>query len=84
MKKAFSDAAELTRSTIFRVDDGWYDTYWYGERPDNKLGLISRGVHALRDRIAAARVRYAQTLCPQNAAGIAEHHESDLLKAGKG
>ena len=33
MKKTVMDAEDVTRAVLIRIDEGWYDAYWYGECP---------------------------------------------------
>ena len=38
MKKQLKNGADITREALFA--GGWYEGYWYKERPATKLGLL--------------------------------------------
>ena len=71
------------RKAVFRIDDGWYDAYWFSERPDRKPHILSRVIRQLGNAIAAALIRSFGLFARRNTAAVTCPRE-DLLAAGKG
>jgi len=55
MRETLADSANLTRKALYGIDDGWYDTHWYGERRHALPRLPSRMVNLLRGMFSIAR-----------------------------
>lgn len=84
MKKTMMDAADVTRTVLIRIDEGWYDAYWYGECPTSKPRLLARMVRPLLAMIAAARAHYSGLPARQGASAMPSHHAQDLVAARGG
>jgi hypothetical protein len=52
-------AASITRRALFGVDDGWFDAYWYGDRPEPGLSRLAEVASRLRHKLAALRPRHS-------------------------
>jgi hypothetical protein len=47
MKKPLKNGADITREALFA--GGWYEVYWYKERPATKLGLLNNVARQMGD-----------------------------------
>src|SRR5215472_17591714 len=47
MKEPFKNGADITREALFA--GGWYEVYWYKERPATKLGLLNNVARQMGD-----------------------------------
>ena len=56
MRKTPIDATSVTRRALYA--DGWYDAYWYSERPTAKPPTLSRVVRRLGIAIGATVARH--------------------------
>jgi hypothetical protein len=84
MSKTLIDASDVMRKAVFRIDDGWYDAYWFSERPDRKPHILSTVVvRQLVNAIAAVRICPLGWPARRNTAAVTRTRE-DLLAAGKG
>jgi hypothetical protein len=85
MKKGtLIDAADVMRKAVFRIDDGWYDAYWYSERPAAKPRLLSRVIRQLGNAIAAIRVGPLGRPARRNTPTVTHPRAEDLMAAGEG
>lgn len=86
MSKTLTDAADVMRKAVFRVDDGWYDAYWYSECPTAKPRLLSlsRVIRQLGDAIDAVHVRALGWPARRNTPAITHPRAEDLVAAGEG
>jgi hypothetical protein len=84
MKKTLTDAADVTPKTLFGIDSGWYETYWYGSRPDPNPHLLGRVAHQLANVIGATRARRFGWAVRQNVPATVQHRAQDLITAGEG
>ena len=82
MSKTLIDADDVMRKAVFRIDEGWYDAYWFSERPDRKPHILSRVIRQLGIAMAAVRVRRLRWHAQTNAPAVT-HPREDLLAAGK-
>lgn len=41
----------LTPVLPFSVDPGWYEKYWYGNRPPSRWGLLANALHRLSSEV---------------------------------
>ena len=83
MSKPLIDPTDVMRKAVYRIDDGWYDAYWFSERPNRKPHILSRVIHQLGIAMAAVRVHPLGWSARRNMAAVARPRE-DLLAAGKG
>ena len=81
-KKTLIDAADVMRAAVFRVDDRWYDAYWYREHSTPKSRLLARFVRSLRKMRAAAGAPHAGSAAPQDAPAMHPPHGQDVASAG--
>jgi hypothetical protein len=42
-----SESADLVRTVLFGIDEGWFDAYWYGPQPSRGRHLLGRLVRGL-------------------------------------
>lgn len=82
MKKTLIDAADVTRTVLTQVNEGWYDAYWYGECPTSRPRLLARAVHSLLAMIA--RAHYSGSPARQGASAMLSHHAQDMVAARAG
>ena len=82
MSKTLIDAADVMRKAVFRIDDGWYDAYWYSERPAAKPRLLTRVIRQLGNALGAVRVRPLGWLALRDSSAVIRRE--DLLAAGEG
>jgi len=47
MKEPLKNGADITREALFA--GGWYEVYWYKERPATKLGLLNSVARQMGD-----------------------------------
>jgi hypothetical protein len=40
---------------LFGVDENWFEAYWYGERPEGRLGRLVSVARRLAGKLAMAR-----------------------------
>jgi hypothetical protein len=84
MSMTLLDAADVMRKAVFRIDDRWYDTYWFGERSAAKPRLLSRVIRQLGNATAAARVRLPGWPARRTTAAVTHARAEDLMAAGDG
>jgi hypothetical protein len=84
MKKTMIDATDVTRTVLFRVDEGWYDAYWFGECPASRPRLLARVVRSLLAMIAAARAHYSGSPARHGASAMPPHRAKDLVAVREG
>jgi hypothetical protein len=77
MKKTLVDAPDVTKRALFGV--GWYDAYWYDDRPSRMSLRPARLARRFGDMIAAARLRHSEAPAP----ATLQHHGQDLVAAGE-
>ena len=77
----YADSASVLRAALYRVDEGWFDAYWYGQQSAAKARMIPRLIRRLRGTIAAAGViRHLR----KAASGVGEHHVPEAVATQKG
>jgi hypothetical protein len=71
-----SESADLLRTTLFGIDEGWFDAYWYGPRSSRRRNLAGRLVRGLpslaqcrtvADRAMSWRYSKARLMAPGQA-----------------
>lgn len=86
MSKTPIDAASLTRKALYGMDNGWYEAFWYSERPAAKPSLLSRVIRQMGNAIAAVGVLALKRPARQrqSTAAVAHTRAEDLVVAGEG
>jgi hypothetical protein len=79
----YACSASVMRAGLFRVDEGWFDAYWYGQRSAAKPRLLGRVVRLLRSMIAAARSGLMRST-RRGASDAHEHQAPDPLVGQEG
>jgi hypothetical protein len=79
----YADSASVLRAGLFRVEEGWFDAYWYGRQSAAKPRLLGRVARLLRGMIAAARFGLMRRI-RKGASSANEHQAPDPLAAQEG